>query len=576
MPRSFLAMLRQNAGSVSLLFAASIFVLFGFGALAIDVGSFFYEKRRQQTANDLAALAAASDLPRARAAAQASAGSNGFTAANVGTVQHGVYSADPALPVERRFTPGPAATANAVKVDMRAVTSMILGRVLAAAPGSRQQAGGTGASGMHASFDSGDVPIGSSAIAAQDAQAAFAVGSRLVRLEGGLLNGLLGTLLGGSLSLSVMDYDALVKARIDLFTFSKHLATRANLTAATYDDVLKANVRLGDVLAAAADAARENPANTAAANAALAQIAQSRNGAAQRVDLGQLASFGAFGDKPLAGPKPIAASLTALDMVSAIAQISNGTRQIDVGLALNIPGLAAVSLKLGIGERPVGTSLVSVGRAGASVHTAQTRLLLTIDLVGSGQAALVRLPLYLELAAATAKLSSIQCNPGDVTTSRVTLGVTPAVIDAWIGQVSMAEFNNFRNPPNPPAATLLNVLGLAKVTGRAHVTMTNLAETPVAFSYTEILRGDKRTTSTQNFIATLLGRLIGDLDIRVEALGLGLGLPGLEGAVSGIVAAAATPIDQLLNALLGTLGIGLGQADSWVTGVRCGGAVLVR
>ncbi len=39
---------------------------------------------------------------------------------------------------------------------------------------------------------------------------------------------------------------------------------------------------------------------------------------------------------------------------------------------------------------------------------------------------------------------------------------------------------------------------------------------------------------------------------------------------------AATPLDQILNGVLGTLGIGLGQADSWVSGVRCGGAVLVR
>lgn len=186
------------------------------------------------------------------------------------------------------------------------------------------------------------------------------------------------------------------------------------------------------------------------------------------------------------------------------------------------------------------------------------------------------MPLYLELAAATARITGIQCSPGDVSTSRVTLGVTPAVVDAWIGQVSMAEFNNFSRAPNPPAATLVNAAGLAKVTGRAHVTMTNLSEASVSFSYPEIQRSEKKTTSTQNFVATLLGRLVGDLELRVEALGLGLGLPGLDGLVSGVIGNAATPLDQILNGVLGTLGIGLGQADSWVSGVRCGGAVLVR
>ena len=72
------------------------------------------------------------------------------------------------------------------------------------------------------------------------------------------------------------------------------------------------------------------------------------------------------------------------------------------------------------------------------------------------------------------------------------------------------------------------------------------------------------------------GRLIVDLDLRVELLGLGLPIPGLDGAVSGVIAGAAAPLDQVLTSLLNTLGIGLGQADSWVSGVRCGGAVLIQ
>lgn len=567
---------RDRRGGVAVFFAAAVFILFGFGAMAVDVGSFFFEKRKLQTANDLAALAAASDLPRAHAAAQASAGRNGFTAAAVVTVQPGIYTADPALPVAERFAPGPTTSANAVRVEMRSLTPLLLARVLSAAPGAATHPGTGGDGPLPASVSGGDVPIGSSAIAFRDSQAAFAIGSRLVRLEGGILNSLLGALLGGSLSLSVMDYEALARARVDLFDFSRHLATRADLTAVTFDEVLKANVGLGDVVGAIVGASRDHDTRSTTATAALARIAAASAGSALPVDLTSLASFGPLGDKPLSGPRPISASLSALDLVSAVAQIANGMRQIDVALALNIPGIAAATLRLGIGERPVGTSLVSVGRPGASAHTAQTRLLLTIDLVGSGQAALVRLPLYIELAAATARLTDIQCQPGDVSTSRVTLGVRPAVVDAWIGQVSLAEFNNFSRAPSPPAATLLNLAGLARVTARAHATMTNLAETPVSFGYSEILRGDKRTTSTQNFVASLLSRLFGDLDIRVEALGLGLGVPGLGDTVGGVVSGAATPIDQLLNAVLGTLGIGLGQADSWVTGVRCGGAVLVR
>ncbi|WP_377845858.1 pilus assembly protein TadG-related protein [Bosea sp. UC22_33] len=568
----------DQRGGTAILFAVSATLLFGFGALAVDVGNFFYEKRKLQTANDLAVLAAASDLPRARAAAQSSTIQNGFPGNAIQTLQTGVYTPDPKLAPGARFVPSAASVANAVRIDMRTTAPLLLGRALtssAAAQAPSTTPRPPGSAPTVASLASGDVPIGSSAIAFQDAQASFAVGSRLLKLDGGLLNSLLGGLLGGGVSLSVMDYDALIKARVDLFDFSKRLATRLNLTAATYDDVLKADARLGDVLAAIVDASRDHDTRSGTATAALGRLATA-SVSNLPVKLGSLISFGPAGDKPLSGPKPLAASLSALDIVSAVAQIANGNRQIDVGLNLNLPGVAAVSLKLGIGERPIGTSLVRVGRAGSSVHTAQTRLLLTVDLVGSGAASLVRLPLYLELAAATARLTGIQCSPGDVSTSRVTLGVTPAVVDAWIGQVSMAEFNNFSRAPNPPAATLVNAAGLAKVTGRAHVTMTNLSEAAVSFSYPEIQRSDKKTTSTQNFVATLLGRLVGDLELRVEALGLGLGLPGLDGLVSGVIANAATPLDQILNGVLGTLGIGLGQADSWVSGVRCGGAVLVR
>ncbi len=560
--------LQDRRGSSAVLFAAALFMVFGFGALAVDVGSFFYQKRRQQGATDLAAIAAASDLPRASDAARSSAGRNGYAPAEVVLVQTGTYTPDPTLAPEARFWSGSGAGANAVKVEMRATTPVLLGRVFAA-PGNANQPAGNADAGP------GEVLIRTSAIASQEALAAFAVGSRLLRLEGGVLNGVLGGLLGANLSLSVMDYEALARVRIDLFRFSQRLATRASLTALTFDEVVRSQVRLADVLSVAQEAARDGGSG-ADAVAALGRIASAAAASTQRLTLQPLVNFGSYGERSLAEGAPIAASLTALDLVSALAQISNGSRQLDLALAVNVPGLASVSLKLGIGERPVGTSLLRVSRAGTSVHTAQTRLLLTLELVGSGQAALVKVPLYLELAAATARLNSVTCASGNPANAQVTLGVTPALVDAWIAQVSTAEFGNFSTRPNPPAAILLNLVGLAKVTGRAHATMTNTGETAVSFSYAEIQRGDKKTTSTQNFVATLLSRLISDLDVRVEPLGLGLPIPGLSGAVSNVIAGAATPLDQVLSTLLGALGIGLGQADSWVSGVRCGGAALIQ
>ncbi len=266
----------DQKGGTAILFAISATMLFGFGAMAVDIGNFFYEKRKLQTANDLAALAAASDLPRALAAAQSSATLNGFSGSTIQVLQTGIYTPDSRRALEARFVPSPAATANAVRINMQTTAPLLLGRVLPSSatapqtPGSAPRSAG-GASTLASA--SGDVPIGSSAIAAQDAQASFAVGSRLLKLDGGLLNSLLGGLLGGNVSLSVMDYDALIKARVDLFHFAKRLATRLNLTAATYDDVLRADARLGDVLAAVVDASRDSDTLSSTATAALGRIA---------------------------------------------------------------------------------------------------------------------------------------------------------------------------------------------------------------------------------------------------------------------------------------------------------------
>jgi uncharacterized membrane protein len=57
---------------------------------------------------------------------------------------------------------------------------------------------------------------------------------------------------------------------------------------------------------------------------------------------------------------------------------------------------------------------------------------------------------------------------------------------------------------------------------------------------------------------------------------LGLPIPGLGSTVAGIIGGATSSVDQLLASVLATLGVGIGQADVWVSGVRCDGAVLVN
>jgi len=570
--RALTGFARDRRGSTIVMASITIFMVMGLAAIAVDLGSLFVQKRRQQTANDLAALAAASDLSHASAAAQATLTRNQIPAAAMKLVELGVYTPNAALTPAQRFVPGNSAAANAVRVTLQKAYPIYFGKVFAALPQSAAQGARISAGA------SNTVNINSTAIAAANAQASFAVGSRLLSLNGGILNGVLGAMLGTNLSLSVMDYQALANAKIDMFTFSDKLASRLYLTGMTYSQVLSGNVQVTDALNAALDASRANPSNSSAANAALALIVAAKTGSFDKLNLSSLLSAGVYGGRQMSQGPPLSASLNALQFVSALAQIANGTNQVSASLGVSLPGISSVSLKLTIGERPVGTSLITIGSVGATAHTAQTRLLLAINLIGTGSASVVSLPLYIEVASATARITAISCSPGDITTSSVTLGVTPGIVDAWIGNVTSADMTNFSTKPNPGVATFVNLLNLVTVTGRAHATMSNMTETPVTFSYADITGGVVKTTSTSAFITPLLVSLTNDLKLTVNVLSvLGIGLGGgLDSLVLSTIVSATSSIDTLVSGLLTTLGVSLGSADTWVTGIQCGNAVLVN
>ena len=563
-PRSFF---ENRDGSVTIMSVFMTVVLIGMAAMAIDVGEFYVAKRKQQTATDIAAVVAAGDLAHAQNAAAANLVANGFPASALVSVELGTYSPDPTIAASQRFVAGTTGTPNAVRVTVRSTVPFVFGGIFSAAnaaPNGTTTGAATGAT------------IKTQAVATATNVAAFSVGSRLAQLNGGILNGILGGLLGSQVNLSVMDYQALASAKVDLFAFSNALATKINLQAATYNDLAAANVRMGDVLGALA-ATPTTSGGSSGATSALNNIVAATGLGTTRFPEGTLISYGPFGFYSIGASGPLTANLSVLDLLFAAAQIANGQHEVQAALGVNLPGIASVSLKLTIGEPPVGSSFAAVGAQGTTVHTAQTRLLLTIQLLGSGGVSVVNLPLYVEVATATGRLASIACPAGDVTQSQVQLGITPGIVDAWIGAVSNSDFTNMSAPPSPPAATLVNLLGLATVTGRAHVTMTNMNETLVNFSYADVTAGTVKTVSTTDFTSSLVSQLLGTLQLNVNVLGLGLGVPaGLDRSVANILAADLQPIDQVLASTLLALGITLGDADSMVNGVRCGQGALVN
>jgi uncharacterized membrane protein len=544
----------DRRGNIAIMAGVFATVVMGFAALGVDTGKVFIDRRKAQSATDLAALAAVSDLGNASKAAAATIARNNFSQSPV-TVELGVYTASSAVAPANRFQPAAAASANAARITLQSTSSLTFGSAFLG----------------RNSFN-----VTTQAVATQSAFATFAIGSRLAQVDNGLLNSLLAGLLGTNFSLSVSDYNSLLSANVDLFDFMTALATRLSLTGVSYDSLLSRNVQVTDLMNAITDTTRAAYGNSSAVSA-LNVIGQSLSGSTNKILLRSALDAGPY-DSLSAGQKPrVSAAVSVFDLLTAFAQISNGQHQIQVPLNLNIAGIASATLALAVGERPQGTSWVTVGAAGATVNTAQTRVLLTAAVNGSGGIASVSVPIYLNLASATAQLTNVSCNFANGSLSTATLGVTPSLIDGWIGNVSATDFINFKTAVNPPAATLVS-LPLLQVTGRSHVAVSNMSATPVTFSMSDIRSSTKKTVGTSGYSTSLVSSLLTgtQLGVSVAGLGIGLGTGATSSLVAGILTSATSPLDQMISTVLNTMGVGLGQADVWVTGLRCDGAVLVN
>jgi uncharacterized membrane protein len=555
--RAVLTFLRQCQGAIAPLTAVVMTVIIGFAAIGLDVGSFYLARRTLQTTADLAAIAAANDIGNARRAALATITAAGYPADTLTSIETGTYSADKALAVDQRFKTFGSSPGNAVRLTLKTQTPMLLGRALLFLTGR-----------LSDTDAQRGVEIGVRATATTSRFASLSVGSRLASLDGGMLNAFLGALLGTKLSLSVMDYDALASANIDLFAFSQALGSQLGLTAVSYKEILAANVTTGRLLNAAVSAARASGGN-AAAIAALVTVANSTATASGTINLSKLIDLGPFAKMPVEDRPLIGARVNALDVVRAVAELVGSGRLVKTSVSLGLPGIASASLSIAVGEQPVGSPWFAVGTEAVSVHTAQTRVLLDLALVGDSTFSVVSLSLYVEAAAATATIQRISCSDGSVQ-----VAVRPSVIDLWIGSVSDAEMTNMKVRPTPKPATLVNVLLLAQISGLAHVTISNMDDVKLTFSAADIAGGKPKTASTRDFLTSLTASLLGDLKLYVNNLSL-LPTALLNTLLTNILVKVTAPIDTLLYRTLSLLGIGLGNADVWVHGTRCEGAVLV-
>lgn len=534
--------------------AMSLTLVLALAALAVDTGWVYLQTRRLQGVADLAAITAANDIGRAQIAAEATVAANGegWRTPPRTTVTLGRYAADGAVPVKARFQPT-ALDPNAVKVSVASEAELFFGAALLGRP---------------------SVPIRREATAARADLASFSIGSRLASLKGGLANALLSDLTGGQVNLSVMDYDALADADVSLFSYLDAVSARLDLKGPSYDQVLQADLTTGQALQALADALSASGENQAAsATRTLALSAGDRTPA----HLDAVASLGPYGDQDhVAGGSAATVALSAMDLAQAVLQAGNGDRQVHLDLGATVPGLADTDVWLAIGEPMNNAPYMTVTQDKAVVvRTSQARLYVDAKLAGSGLLgglAQVRLPVLVELASGEARLKAIDC--GRKTAS---LEVKPSIGSLKIGDIDLTALDDFKRPLTVSRAKLVKA-PLFGVSGKSDVALGGASWQTVSFTAAEVKAGAVKTVKTNDTLAAATASLLANLDPQVDFASLihvGLGEAAILATLKPLLAAAATPLDGVITALTDLLGLGVGEADVRVNGLRCGVAALV-
>ncbi len=573
--------LRDTSGHFALLTAFITPVAIVLAAIAVDTGSLYVEKRRAQSLADLAAITAAGNLHRPQDAALLAMADNGVrqimlggTSGADGTpefrtgveddqilVEPGIYEPDAGIDVGERFVPNAGPNRNAVRITYRTTGTRFFGAALIDAP-----------------------QITVSALAKTTTAAAFSVGSRLAALEGGIVNDLLGGLLGSNISLSVMDYNALLGTDVRLLSFLDALAIEIGLTAGTYDDVLDAEVTLGQIAKALS---RTEGLSNAARSTTGTLAYQAGSGQAPKLRLSQLIDLGDTGGQVLqAGIDQIGLDIGVLDLITASAIAAGKGKQVALDLGGEVPGLLKTKVSLAIGEPPQHAPWYRIGSAGEVVRTAQTRLSVILEIGMPGGlvsllGARIRIPLYLEVAFAEARLRSISCASGPDTV-RVEVDARPGVADLYLGEVDTSKLGGFANPLVVQRADLVSV-PLVTISGMAHAEIAETHYQRLVFSASDIAAGRIKQASTTAITRSLVTSLFQGLELhsRIQVGGI-LNLPlltlpaGTLNVLGNTLGAATPAIDELLGKLLSTLGLALGQADVRVYGATCGRAVLVQ
>lgn len=564
---------KNKSGNIAITAGLTAPLFVGILALGVDYGALTIQKRELQQTADLAAISAAAAVNPDQAVLQyfklngkkigiktenGLLTDTGFVSADIegelagvdgyATVTKGRYVPDSTVDVGQRFV-ADASPTNAVKVEIVEKGQIYFASSFTTAP-----------------------KISAVGTAAASRVAAFSVGSRLLSLNEGLLNAVLSGLLGSSVNLKLMDYQALVSADINLLKTIDILAIDLGLQAGTYRDLLAKDITLSQFLNALGRTGGLQPSLVAT----IKTLERAANKTSISLPLEKIVNLGPFLGNMVGSGENLKVTAELFDLVSAAAIAANGHQQIAINAGASVPGLAATKLTIAIGEPPVSAPPLAVGSTGTVVRTAQTRLAIETSVTGL-KALLglqINLPLYVEVANAEAKLADIRCmTPGN---GAVDIDVVPGLAEIALGNVDTSAFNNFGRTPRVTKASILDS-AVVRINGMAQINSGNLTKSRLTFYQADIQQARIKQVSTKDVTTSLVASLLKKLDVDINVLFLTIGSPAIiQSALADTLSAATKPIDELLYNTLLVMGVKIGEADVRVTDLRCMQPVLVQ
>lgn len=576
---------RDEDGAIAVIVALLLVVLMGFAALGVDTASLYRERAKLQSASDLTAMSAVADPQSATARAQSAIARNGQEQGALSVLEVGRFLRNPAITADRRFTVLPEGSAgiNAVRLALQKDAPLHFAQIFT---------------------EQTHVNLSRSATATRTGAASFSLDSHLVNIGEGAVNDILAQELGLDATISVGDIDVLARTQIDAAALLAGLGLDVGRNPAEVLNGVTTGARFIQALQSVLPPAQAEALDGLRAGLGMMPVEISSLIGGIDTDLGLTATD--FLSE---------VNLSALDAVRAVLAVA--TREKALGLDANVAvqGVLSTAVSITAGEPPARSGLIAMGEEGTTLHRAalrlntQTRVQPTLlgNLGGGIEVASVSLPIYAELAGATATLEEISCNSANPQNlaARFRTAHAPlhplngtSVAALYLGHLPEAE-----GPIDPATlefADLMDVnitidlfllpdITIAGLTiqARSHIALGTSQRETVSFSHADIANGNTvRSFGSGDLLSSATASLLSPqhTELRVK--------PGQAGLVSGLVAplvatlleilpnrllsGLTAPVDAVLDTVLATAGIELGAGKLEMTAHHCEQVRLVQ